>query len=479
MNINKALALFSATAAAVLFSGCVLAPKEAKHEEAAMQGAGQPYRKPFERRALPELPTEPDWRDILHRAFLANGDLEAAYFEWAAALSRIQQAGAYPNTPISLGFEYTFSGENLKSWDRTTVTVAPDAMENLSFPTKVYQAAKVALDDARAAGERFRAAKFDLQRKVLDEYLEYALLAEKARIQRENAALLRLVFDTAHFRVEAGAPQQDVLRAEIAYRLAENELRTTESGLPQRRAVLNAMLARVPDAPLPPPTRVPAPRAVPEDNAVLLAMAVDRNPELVGLAHQVRGRRDALELARMQYIPDFNPLAGFTGNMEQFAGLIVSLPTVIPEIEGGIKEARAELRRMEAMYRQTNLDRAAAFVAAIYALRNSERQVAFFDRQVLPRAEQAVRIARESYATGGSSFTDVIDIQRTLLDVRLMIAEAKTAREKSLNEIERLAGVDIETLSLPATRPTTRPSTASTTTTAPADAGAEAHRHDH
>jgi outer membrane protein, heavy metal efflux system len=485
MNIIRALAVCTVAVSALLFSGCVLAPKEAKHEEAALRAAGRPYEQPIQRRALPELPSEPGWQDILHRAFLANGDLEAAYFEWAAAVSRIQQAGAYPNTPITLGFEYAFSGENLKAWDRTTVTVAPDAMENLSFPTKTYQAAKVALDDARAAGERFHAAKFELQRKVLDEYLDYALLAEKARIQRDNAGLLKLVFDTALTRVEAGAPQQEVLRAEIAYRLAENELHTTESGLPQRRAALNAMLAREPDAPLPPPTRVPAPRVVPDDDAVLLAMAVDRNPELAGLAHQVRGRRDALELARMQYIPDFNPLAGFTGSMEQFVGLMVSLPTVIPEIQGGIKEARAELRQMEAMYRQTRLDRAAAFIAAVYALRNSERQATVFERQVLPRAEQAVRVARESYATGGTSFTDVIDIQRTLLDVRLMIAEARTAREKSLAEMEALAGVDIETLSLPSTRPTTRPSTTSTTptttrtTTAPAEAGAEVHRHDH
>jgi outer membrane protein TolC len=212
---------------------------------------------------------------------------------------------------------------------------------------------------------------------------------------------------------------------------------------------------------------------VPDDDAVLLAMAVDRNPELAGLAHQVRGRRDALELARMQYIPDFNPLAGFTGSVEQFVGVMVSLPTVIPEIQGGIREARAELRRMQAMYRQTRLDRAAAFVAAVYAMRNGERQAAVFERQVLPRAEQAVRTARESYATGGTSFTDLIDMQRMLLDVRLMIAEAKTARERSLSEIEALAGVDIEALPPPA------PATATTTTTAPANAGAEVHRHDH
>jgi outer membrane protein TolC len=202
---------------------------------------------------------------------------------------------------------------------------------------------------------------------------------------------------------------------------------------------------------------------------VLLAAAVDRSPELAGLAHQVRGRRDAIELARMQYIPDINPMAGFTGGMEQFVGLAITLPTVIPEIEGGIKQARAELRQVEAMYRQRRADRAASFVAAVYMLRNAERQTGVFEKQILPRAEQAVRIARESYSAGGTTFTDLIDIQRTLLDVRTMIAEAKVAREKALAEIEALAGVDIETLT----------STTPTTTTAPATTSAEVHPHEH
>jgi outer membrane protein TolC len=348
----------------------------------------------------------------------------------------------------------------MKSWDRTTITVAPDSMQNLSFPTKSYQAAKVALDEAQAAGERFRAAKFELQRRVLTEYLDYVLLAERTRVRRENAELLKVVSETAAAHVQAGASQQDVLRAEVAEQLAEDELKSSESGLSQRRATLNAMLARAPDAPLPPPAILPLPRPVPADDALLLAAAVDRSPELAALAHQARGRRDALELARMQYIPDINPMAGFTGTVEQFAGLAITLPTVIPAIEGGIQATRAELRRMEAMYRQRRLDRAAGFVAALYMLRNAERQAGVFEQQVLPRAEQAVRLARDSYAAGGTSFTDLIDVQRTALDVRLMIAEARVAREKALAELEALAGVGVETLAPP--QPTTTPATTTT-----------------
>ena len=426
--------------------GCVLSPRGAEQEKAALEAAGAVYRRPFEQRALPELSEQPDWREVLRRAFLANGDLEGAYFEWAAAVSRIQQAGAYPNTPLSLGFDYMFSSERMKSFDRLTVTAAPDAMENLALPTKVMQQAKLALAEAEAAGKRFAAAKFALQRRVLSDWAEYALLAEQARVQRENVALLRLLRETAEGRVRAGAAQQDLLRIDIEHRMAEDELRGTEAELPQMRAKLNAMLGRAPEAELTPPATLPAPRALPVDDLALLAAGVSANPELAGLARQAQGGRAALELARMQWIPDFNPTAGFTGTMSKFVGVMVSLPTVLPEINGMVKEAKADVRRMEAMYRQAKLDRAAEYVAAVYVLRDAQRQAELFEGQVLPLAERVATNVRQSYAAGTGGFLDLIEAQRTLLRVRLMAAEARATREKALADIEALAGVDAETL---------------------------------
>jgi outer membrane protein TolC len=134
------------------------------------------------------------------------------------------------------------------------------------------------------------------------------------------------------------------------------------------------------------------------------------------------------------------------------------LPTTIPEIRGRIDESRAMLRSTQAMLRQAKSDRAASFVAALYAMRNAERQAAVFQDAILPRAQQTLASLRQSYAAGNTSFTDLIDTQRTLLDVRLMIAEARMEREKRLAELEALAGVDIETLAVPATQPTTKPS---------------------
>ena len=444
---------------ALAVGGCALAPREAAQQERDLREARQQYNTRFDRRSLADLPPDPTWRDVLRRAFLANGDLEAAYHEWAMAVARIQQRGAYPNTPVMLDFEYMFSADRMKSFDRTTVTAGFDPMESLAFPTKVYQAAKVATRDAEAAGRRFLAAKFDLQRRVLRDWSDYALLAEQARVQRENLDLLRLLVETAEGRVRAGGPQQDLLRTDVEYQLAQDRLRDVEAEVPQMRARLNAMLGRAPTAPLAPPREMPSGRPLRVDDATLIAAAAASNPQLAALAREVQGRRDAVELARMQYIPDVDPSVGFTGSIEQFVGLAVTLPTVIPQIQGMIREARADLRRVEAAYRQGTLDRQAELIGALYALRNSERQAALFGEQVGPASERVLDSVRQSYAAGTASYLDLIEAQRVLLDVRLMVAEARTARERSLADLEALAGIDVETLAGPTTSPAaeTRP----------------------
>ncbi|HTL30296.1 MAG TPA: TolC family protein [Tepidisphaeraceae bacterium] len=451
-------------AAVLVLAGCVLAPKEAASEEARLKEAGAPYQQNPEKRSLPELPAQPTWRDVLHRAFLANGELEATYHEWAMAVSRIQQVGAYPNSSVSIGYEYMFSDESMKAWNRTTLSAGFDASESLLFPTKVYQSGKVATRDAQAAGERFAAAKFDLQRRVLNAWIDYALMNERVRIQRENASLLGMLKDTAAGRVRAGSSQQDLLRTDIEFRMSENELATMQSELNRMRSMLNAMIGREAEAPLSPPAVVES-RPVPASDSALFEIGVSANPELKALAMETAGRKDALERARMEYIPDVNPFAMITGDVEKVLGADIMLPTVLPRINGMIKEARADLARVQAMTRQKQLDRAAEYVATVYALRNSERQASLFERQILPNAQRVLDSVRQSYTNGTGAYLDLIEAQRTLLNVQLTIAEAKAAREKSLADLEALAGIDFETLARPTTTPSTTQSTQPTTRT--------------
>jgi outer membrane protein TolC len=130
----------------------------------------------------------------------------------------------------------------------------------------------------------------------------------------------------------------------------------------------------------------------------------------------------------------------------QSLGAMIMLPTAIPMIRAQVNEARAMLRSTQALAVQSRRDQAAGFVAAIYAMRNAERQAELFEQRILPAAQQALDSSRQAYGAGTVGFVELIDAQRTLLDVRLMIAEARIERERQLAEIEALAGVDLETL---------------------------------
>jgi cobalt-zinc-cadmium efflux system outer membrane protein len=427
-------------------SGCVLRPAGTAEEQARLTTAGKPYGPPVEQRELPDVPNPADWRSVLRRAFLANGELEAAYFDWAAAMARVDQAANWPNSNLAPSFSYMFSGERMKGWDRTTVNVGFDPMQNVSFPTKTAKAGQVALENARAAGQRFAGRKFALQKQVLQAWLDAELMEEQIRIQTDNVSLLRLLSETAGDRVRAGAPQQDLLKAQIEHRLAEAELSKVHAEHQMMVAMLNGMLGRKPDEPLQLPPGLPDARPVWVDDAQLIAAAVDAAPELSALARDVASRKNALELARMQFIPDVNPMAAFTGSVSQMVGAMVVLPTTVPAIRAAIQEARAMLRSTEAMARQARADRGASFVASLYAMRNAEKLVALYRDTVLPKAEQALGSSRQAYAAGQIAFVELIDSQRTLLDVRLMIAQARIEREKRLAELEALAGVDVESL---------------------------------
>lgn len=435
----------------IVLSGCVLAPPGTAEQRTRIASASPTFEPPNEKRELPALPIPADWRDVLSRAFLVNGELEAAYFEWKGALARIDQAAVWPNSNVALSFGYMFSSDNIKAWNRTTIAAGFDPAMNLSLPIKARAAGKVALEAAKEAAENFRAVKFELQRKVLSAYLSLALGEEKIRIQRDNLNLLKLLVNSASGRAQAGGPQPDLLKAVTESQLAQNELSSLESETKSMRTMLNGMLGREPEAILEIPLALPSPRPVLGDDAGLIAVAVDQNPELAELARRVAGRKDAIELAKLAYLPDVIPSASITGSLSQFLSAMVMLPTTLPAIRAVIADAQAMERSAEAISRQSKLDRAASFVANLYFLRNAERQTELYRARVVPAVQQLLSSSRQAYAAGAVTFADLIDSERTYIAVRAMVAEAQVEREKRLAELEALAGIDIETLGQPST----------------------------
>ncbi|MCW5891770.1 MAG: TolC family protein [bacterium] len=431
-----------ALALASVATACSLAPRAATTERQRAEAAGGAWIVPRADRHLPALPLAPGWRDVVGRALVANGELEAAYREWQAALARIDAAAAYPNTNVSVGFEYLVSGQGLSAWDRTTLEFGFDPMQNLAFPTKVLAAGEIALAEARAAGERFAAARFALKRRVLTTWWQHALAGERVRLAYDAQALARLAVATARAATGAGAQAADAVTADAALLEAGAEIGRLEAERTALRATLNALVLRAADTPLDPPATLPAPRPLPVPDG----RGIAGNPGLRALAHDLAGREHALDLAWQQIIPDVNPFVGLTGSMERAAGVVLSIPVRIPLIRAGIAEARAMLSRAEALRDQAGHDRDADLVATLAALHDADRRATLWSERIVPALAQAAATRRAAYAAEAGGLGDLLDAERAVVDARLLAAELHVARETRLAELEELVGADAETL---------------------------------
>lgn len=427
---------------ALALTACAIHPAGEREERERADELGRAFE---DAERPPPLPADPQAADYLRTAFFASGELRARYWEWRAALERIPQEASPPNPALT--FSYLFSSDNLKSWDRTTLGIANDPMNNLELPSKLGTKGRKALEEARAAGLRFEAAKFRIQAEVLSSYDDLALHGEWIRIQAERITLADVALRETAARVQSGtATQAELVKAENELDLARNELESMHAQYPPLVAKMNALLGRDSDAAMPMPREMPAPRSLPADDAQILRMAAERSPELAALEREIGARKEALELAKAARIPDFGLSFSFTGSVSQTIGGMLLLPLRREAIEGGIEEARALLRAAEAAREQYARDLAASFVLDLYVLRNTERRIALFEKTIVPRAQQAVELSRAAWASGRGSQGGTIEMRRTLLDARLALAELKSEREKALNAIETWSKLDVEAL---------------------------------
>lgn len=429
-------------AAALLVGGCVLSPHGTKAESDRVRDAGRSYEQLPARRELPPLPEHPDEQDVVDRVMLADGNLEAAYFQWAAAMQRVIEAGTYPGTNVSLGLSYMLNGGG-SAWNRTTVQISPDSMRSLDWPVEVSTAAKAALAQAKAAGADYAAMRRQVRRDAVNAWLDYALNAEELRLQKQDVDLLKLAEESAQAAVAGGGDLQPLLDARIASAQGRQKLHELESTLQDLRAKLNAMMHRPVEASLLPPAKLPAAAPMNLTDAQVLTLAARNDPQLASLVHAVAGQSQTIEQAKLQYLPDVNPMFAFTGNISQMIGAGLSTPLDrLPAIKAMVRQAHDQWRAAMAQLEQKRYDRGAEVVAALVMMRHQEYTARLFAEQVLPAATEAVQSLGQNYAAGNASLRQMIDAERAVLAVRQTIAEARIGRAKSLADLQAIIAED-------------------------------------
>jgi outer membrane protein, heavy metal efflux system len=434
-------------------AGCTIHPPGEREERAAAVQTGKPFEKRIEARQITPIPANPTSGQLVEYAQLNNAELEQHYWEWRSAIEQIPQDATQTTTLNVAGGTSITNGHS--SLGSSSLTLGNDPMTDIKWPGKLDAAAKQTLENARATGRRFVKAKYDLRYKVLRAYYDYALNAELIRLEQSNQQLLRTIASLAETRNRAGrSGQRDVLKSSNEVDLSDNDIANMRSQLPSQRARINALLSRPADTPLPVPTKLPASRRVVYSDGDLVEMAAKRNPELVALADEIRGRDEGIRLAKLQYVPDFNLSLG-TDLMGVTQSLLAQATIPILRYEAlnaAIAQAEAKLRASEAMHQEVGNNLTAQAIADIKFIRDADRQLDLFDHTILPRARQVVDVARTAFETGDASETDaasllnLLDDQRSLIAIERLTAKLRITREIHLAELESITTSDLTSL---------------------------------
>jgi len=459
----KACVLGAAALAAV---ACTVHPAGEREARQAARVEGKPYKRPFEKREVPQLPADATPEQMVQHALLTNAEVEAKYWDWRAMVEQVPQAGTQ-KSGVELSFETMITNGN-SALEDTTLAIGNDAMNALMLPGKLGSEAAVALREAQAAGLRFDRSRYVLRNKVLGTYYDYALAAELVRLEEANTRLLELSAKVTESRLSTGtATQVEMLKAGNAAELSRNEAAMQKSKLAPARAMINALLNRPADAPLDVPATLPAASTVAMEDDVLLQRVAANNPELKALAAEVAGKKEAITRAKLEYLPDFNvnfssDLAGMT---QTLMGSVV-IPYLRHEaLEAGVKQAVARMRAAEAIQRQAAHELNARVIGDLAMLRDAQRQVELLDRTLVPRAQQIVTASQNAYASGvpgagggGSGgmgggmgggeaargggtpgLLDLLDSQRSLITLQRMRAELQIEQARQLADLEEVA----------------------------------------
>lgn len=373
----------------------------------------------------------------LREAESGSPEILAARKLWEARRERILQA-ATPDKP-RFDVERMF-GASPFSGEEKGVSLT----QELPFPTTLILRRSAASRDAQGAEQAFRAKVREVLSKTRSAYSMLTLAHKSLDIFHENVELMRRFSKVAESKYAAGrASQGDALKAQVELTKMLNRVVGLDAEKEASQAMLEALLGRRGRAPLGVPAEAPAP-GLEGTLEELEAEALSGRPELKAADFAAQKAGDALALGRSEYLPDLmlqyrrrsDPMRGTTQD-----GIVgFSLPLWFWKPAAMVREARAEKEMAEAELEGMRVMTLAEVRSAFARARAAKRLFELYGTSLLPQAEAALSTAEAGYQSDKSSFLDLLDAQRSLLDFRVEHLRTGAEYEVRLSELERAVG---------------------------------------
>lgn len=415
---------------AVLMAGCVgVQTKGEKKAKADQTAIARIYRPGGERPVLPHLATNSPLSDFLMFALLNEPQVEAAYYDWAAAVQRITVERSLPDPRLNFQTDI----------QDVVMGVMPGLMMDFPGPGKLKVAANIATAESETAYFTFENAMLQTAFALKKAYYELHFLEAKIAVSRDTLRLVGDIEKLARAQNEVGKVSlQDVLRAQIEQERLITEIDNLEDSRNPLLAQFKAALGLKDGSAAPPVPQKFESTPLDFTSDRLFATALTRNPGLKALEAAVRRADASIRLAYKARLPDFN--AGIELDVKASPILVtpqigVTLPIWRDKIAAQIAGAQAGMKAGEARLTAAQIALAVEFAEKSFLYREATRTLELLAERLLPKARQSLEVAQSGYVSGKVDFLNLLDAERTLLEFQLDEVEARVQRELALAEV--------------------------------------------
>ncbi|MGD8393873.1 MAG: TolC family protein [Candidatus Eiseniibacteriota bacterium] len=378
--------------------------------------------------------------EAVARVLAANPERYAAWERLRAADADRVQAGAWRNPEAELEAE-GFGGDR-DGFEQAELTVG------LRLPLELFGTRGLRADvaEARAVAERARYQEVSrrLAARTWTAFHRALAARERVRIAAARVAVTRETAATLDSQVDAGkiSPLAG-LRAAVERETARAALESAGADLHTAREELMALWQESGADSLVLAGELRAGAFLPAAEQ-LAADVLTTHPALIAARWNAERERRAGRLASRERWPDVVPGGGVrwhrdTGEQNFVAGLGVEVPL----FDRGGAARHAAARRAEAAGHDLialEASLAAELHTLLEELEARERALSVYAGEIVPRAERALVLARAGYDSGKFGYLDLLDAQRTVIDVEDGRTQALIAYDRTLVRLESLLG---------------------------------------
>jgi cobalt-zinc-cadmium efflux system outer membrane protein len=181
-----------------------------------------------------------------------------------------------------------------------------------------------------------------------------------------------------------------------------------------------------------------------------LSARVSQNPDIACWDTVIEGSLNALTLEKAMRIPDLALGGGIEySNIEQETtyrlGLAFPLP-LFDRNQGGVLEAQSKVLSAEKERAAATVGILAELTEVYQLLTTSYEEAVTLRGDVLPAAERALEGSNDGFSRGKYSYLEVIDVQKTLFELKSQYLEALVTYHSARADIERLIGDSLHIL---------------------------------